>query len=466
LKEYNVIYDNEVSALIAKYGNGSMRDALSILSQILSYNDKEIKIETVYNLLGIHSFDFIKTIFEKIASKDLPSVYSICSEIYYQGASLDNITTQILEFIRLITLLKNGIEDINILNQAFTDFDKLAPLSEAFTTKKLVLMAKKIIEFQKSISLWSNPFYAFENLLVSFIFDDFYTTSSEILSKVQEGIHYLEKTFNIIETKPEEIVLKKTMLYGSQGSSKVENHQQQNINIGKSESNLTSYGKTRIDEEKIDEGLDRKEKIIGKEDLIENFKEEKSKNDKDISFAEFDKSKIDNEKDKKIISEDLKRILDFSSLESTKNKNEIIDNEKKVENQIKMEKEETKIKEEIKIEKENKIEENNKLKEEGIEDNDLVTNFQEKNSKELNKELKKENINELNNELNKKENKELKKELDKELHKELNKEKNKEMNMDKFANNLRKSIEKEIESENIPEPFKKLMKYMNGNFKE
>jgi len=449
LKEYNVKYDNEVPALIAKYGNGSMRDALSILSQILSYNDKEIKIETVYNLLGIHSFDFIKTIFEKIASKDVSSIYSICSEIYYQGVSLDNITTQVLEFIRLITLLKNGIEDINILNQAFTDFDKLAPLSEAFTTKKLVLMAKKIIEFQKSISLWSNPFYAFENLLVSFIFDDFYSTSSEILSKVQEGIHYLEKTFNIIETKPEEIVLKKTMLYGSQASSKMENQRQQNMNIGKSESNLTGFGKSKAKEEKINDELKIKGQITCKEDLQENIKYENLKEDKDTDFTELGKSKIDNEKEKKIISEDLKRILDFSSLENTKNKNDKIEDEKKietqiiiekeknkidkekiVENQIKMGKEEIEIEDEIKIEHKNKLEEKKKLREEEIENNKFEVNSYGKKSNELNKELYK------------------------------------ELNMDKFANNLRKSIEKEIENENIPQPFKKLMKYMNGNFKE
>ncbi|MCR4421871.1 MAG: DNA polymerase III subunit gamma/tau [Exilispira sp.] len=418
LKEYNVKYDNEAAAIIAKYGNGSMRDALSILSQILSYDDKEIKIETVYNLLGIHSFDFIRIIFEKIASKDLSSIYSICSEIYYQGVSLDNITTQILEFIRLITLLKNGIEDINILNQAFTDFDKLTPLSEAFTTKKLVLMAKKVIEFQKSISLWSNPFYAFENLLVSFIFDDFYSTSSEILAKVQEGIHYLEKTYNIIETKPEEIVLKKTLLYGSPNSSKTENLQQQNAIIGKGEVNLPNFEKTKIEDEKINEEIKQKDLLFEKKSIQENLIEEDLNVNKNNSLTELDKNKIDYEKDKNIISEDLKRILDFSRLDNTKNsKKEITQIDSSLEN-----KEESKIgivkKSLLEIKNENEI----KIENEKDEKNNIKTNFKELKSKEL--------------------------------------------NMDKFANNLKKSIEKEIEKEDIPEPFKKLMKYMNGNYKE
>lgn len=407
LKEYDVKYDNEVPALVAKYGNGSMRDALSILSQILSYNDKEIKIETVYNLLGIHSLDFIKTIFEKIASKDISSLYSICSEIYYQGLSLDNITTQILEFIRLITLLKNGIEDINILNQAFTDFDKLTPLSEAFSTKKLVLMAKKIIEFQKSISLWSNPFYAFENLLVSFIFDDFYTTSSEMLSKVQDGIHLLEKTFNIIETKPAEVTVKKTLLYENQNLAKKDVRLETNVN--KVEDLIRNPSQ-----------LDKKEKVLIKDDKKNNiidYENSLSIDDKKLESIQDEKDIIINqsekENDKEIISEDLKRILDLSS---------VFDDKKAI--------------------KEKKEKEFSK--------NDLI------NIKYENIEIKKEDESIKN----------IKKDENKEIKREKIDEQRKELNMDKFANNLRESIERELENENIPEPFKKIMKYMNGNYKE
>lgn len=350
LNEYNVKYDNEVPPLIAKYGNGSMRDALSILSQILSYNDKEIKIETVYNLLGIHSFDYIRTIFEKIAAKDLTSIFSICSEIYYQGISLDNISTQILEFIRLMALFKNGIEDINILNQAFTDFNKLTPLAESFSTKKLVLMAKKVIEFQKTISILSNPFYAFENLLVSFIYDDFYTTSSEILSKIQENIKILENSFNIIGTKPDEIVLKKTLLYS---------YPEKNI---KKELGTESFEQKKI----ID--VDKIEKTLTKKD--EN--EEKISNEEEPESFLKERDNIENEAKKKhqnIISDDLLDILDRTTI-----------------------KEETKTK--------------------------------------------------------------------------ITKNSNMDFKFDNFADNLKKSIEKEIEQVNIPEPFKKVLKYMNGNFKE
>lgn len=405
LQIYNVKYDSEVPSLIAKYGNGSMRDALSILSQILSYNDKEIKIETVYNLLGIHSLDFIRIIFEKISNKDIAGIYSICSELYYQGISLDNISTQILEFIRLITLLKNGIEDINILNQAFTDFNKLTPISESFSTKKLVFMARKLIEFQKSLSFWSNPFYAFENLLVSFIFDDFYLSSTELLFKFQEGINHIEKAFNIIGSKPEEIILKKTLLYNQAATAKSEKE-----------------NKTFIDkniQQKLPENVKENEEL-------DKVKDQRQENEK-----------TENLEGKKIISDTLKQLLDSSNVsssipdkESLPNKGSIIANNdintkekydtKDSENQellINKEKVEAKI-ENIKIDS---LIENNEKTFQTMEQGKIDYNkFEEGNKK---------NINDL-------------------------------------ANNLKNIAEKELEKEQIPEPFKKLMKYMNGNYKE
>lgn len=444
LNEYKVKYENDVPPLIAKYGNGSMRDALSILSQILSYNDKEIKIDTVYNLLGIHSFDYIKSIFEKIAAKDVTSIFSICSEIYYQGISLDNISTQILEFIRLITLLKNGIEDINILNQAFTDFNKLTNLSESFTTKKLILMAKKMIEFQKSISLWSNPFYAFENLLVSFIYDDIFQTSSENLSKIQEAIHYLEKTFNIIGSKTEEVVIKKTMLYNQQTSIKKETENPkilEKINLTNSEeqdfknqSNFSEKQDETIEQDNVEEdSLDKKEKKT---------------------------------EEKKVISENLKEILDFSNFEIQR-KLENKENSRNIKNEENKENKENskKINLEVEIEKE-KDEDKNKEKEIAKE-NEENTDEEEVKKSETNKEnkLSKDEVNkveeknkekpDLNNKM---------KESEKYNNKNVNL--NKSLNMNDFANSLKKSRENEIEKEDIPEPFKKLMKYMNGNYKE
>jgi len=84
-----------------------MRDAVSILSQVIAYDDRQIKTESINYLLGIYSFDYIKKIIEQIASKDISGIYSICSELYYQGLSIENISSQILEFVRVLTLLKN-----------------------------------------------------------------------------------------------------------------------------------------------------------------------------------------------------------------------------------------------------------------------------------------------------------------------------------------------------------------------
>lgn len=463
---YGINYDNEAPALIAKYGNGSMRDALSILAQVIAYDDKQIKIESVNYLLGIYSFDYIKKIIEQIASKDISGIYSICSELYYQGLSIENISNQILEFIRVLTLLKNGIEDINILNQAFTDYDELSSLKDKFTTKKLVIMARKLIEFQKSISLWSNPFYAFENLLISFAFEDLYTSASDILNAANKAMNAISSNFNMIEKKPDEIILKKVPIYDEK--------------IIKSNPPLQT--------DKIEPGLNKEEKNIEQvsdsskkmhnnlrfnskspEDNGEYLKVQENDNDlnKKNENNSTGKSNIS-------ISSELKNILDSKiTIDNTVDR---------IESQEENENRETSRETLFSIKSQNKED----VKSDNLDTDATITKIKskfqqessdnEKHDKLENKyekvEIKKEDANENSNSIivnldnGKKENS-ITQEGDFIVSKENEIEKEKISNkqrIDKFADNISTSLNKEINDSNIPEPFKKLFKYFNGTY--
>ncbi len=460
---YSIKYDNEAPALIAKYGNGSMRDALSILSQVIAYDDRQIKTESINYLLGIYSFDYIKKIIEQIASKDISGIYSICSELYYQGLSIENISSQILEFVRVLTLLKNGIEDINILNQAFTDYDELSSLKDKFTTKKLVIMARKLIEFQKSISSWSNPFYAFENLLVSFSFEDLYTSASDILNAANKAMNSISSNFNMIEKKPDEIILKKVPIYD--------------------EKIIKSNQPTQID--KAEPGLNKEEKNIEQvsdsskkmhndsrftnkspEDKEEYLKAQKKDND-------LDKKNENNQTEKSniSISSELKDILD-----SKITIDNMID---RVSSQGENENTEPSNEAILPIKSQNKEDAKSdnlnydatittiksRFQQESY-DNKKHDKFENTNKKA---EMKKENANEdssIVNLDNKKENSTAQ-EGDFVVPKanEIKKDRtSNKQRIDKFANNISTSLNKEINESSIPEPFKKLFKYFNGTY--
>ncbi len=51
----NITFDNQVPPLIAELADGGMRDALSILDQVVSYAGNDIKVEHIYDIYGMMS---------------------------------------------------------------------------------------------------------------------------------------------------------------------------------------------------------------------------------------------------------------------------------------------------------------------------------------------------------------------------------------------------------------------------
>lgn len=74
LEKENVTYEEGSLELIARLADGGVRDALSILDQVVSYSGDNISIEDINTLFGLlnvkDKLDFVR----KIGSKDLASV--------------------------------------------------------------------------------------------------------------------------------------------------------------------------------------------------------------------------------------------------------------------------------------------------------------------------------------------------------------------------------------------------------
>ncbi|WP_062552319.1 DNA polymerase III subunit gamma/tau [Peptoniphilus phoceensis] len=98
--------DDEVFTLIAKTADGAMRDALSVLDQLLTKNKDHIKLEDAMEVLGISSsdllFSFSKALIEKNISESLLTI----DEIYKEGVDFNTLSSQILSHFRDILLVK------------------------------------------------------------------------------------------------------------------------------------------------------------------------------------------------------------------------------------------------------------------------------------------------------------------------------------------------------------------------
>jgi DNA polymerase-3 subunit gamma/tau len=91
---------------IARESEGSMRDAQSLLDQVISYAGKEIKDEQILEVLGLVDRKILSDILEAVASRDAGRCVEIVDQVYQFGYDVQHFCRELLQMLRNLILLK------------------------------------------------------------------------------------------------------------------------------------------------------------------------------------------------------------------------------------------------------------------------------------------------------------------------------------------------------------------------
>ena len=91
---------------IAQESEGSLRDAQSLLDQVISYGGKEIRDEDVVEVLGLIDRKILYDTVEAIADKEAERCMEMIEHIYHYGADLQHFCRELLQYFRNLILVK------------------------------------------------------------------------------------------------------------------------------------------------------------------------------------------------------------------------------------------------------------------------------------------------------------------------------------------------------------------------
>ena len=107
----NIKIDSKALELICDYSNGGMRDAISLLDQLNSYSNGDIKYEDVNLLNGRISDEDINSIFNNLCNNNLISVFEFNDSCENDGKDFTLICEDIIKY------LKSNLVDFQINNR-------------------------------------------------------------------------------------------------------------------------------------------------------------------------------------------------------------------------------------------------------------------------------------------------------------------------------------------------------------
>ncbi|MBQ9278737.1 MAG: DNA polymerase III subunit gamma/tau [Lachnospiraceae bacterium] len=107
LDRENIKAKREALAYVAKAADGSMRDALSILDQCISFNlGEELTYEKVLNTIGAVDVDIYIELLDAILKDNVSKAVNIIDDAVWQGKDLPQFIIEFIGFIRNVLMLK------------------------------------------------------------------------------------------------------------------------------------------------------------------------------------------------------------------------------------------------------------------------------------------------------------------------------------------------------------------------
>ncbi|MCL5435527.1 MAG: DNA polymerase III subunit gamma/tau [Patescibacteria group bacterium] len=135
----------EVVKLIARAADGGMRDAFSLLDQLLAFGEDALTLERAEEILGLSSFSSQQEFLNMLSSSDLSGVYVFVKALVARGGDAMQFASGFLEYLDMVLGMSltggNGDnlglvpEDLEILKQhAKIPQGELAAIAQAYLT--------------------------------------------------------------------------------------------------------------------------------------------------------------------------------------------------------------------------------------------------------------------------------------------------------------------------------------------
>ncbi len=164
LETENITYDPNSINLIANKSDGSLRDSLSYLDQVISYSDNDIQISIVKDVLGIIEESIYLNLLINCHDNNNSMVIEICSQLFEAGVPIIDCIKGWNDFLRNIILLKS-----NCIDQITLSKNSVESINENLNHYSYIHFLKILnfsLEFESNIKKIDQIEIAFELLML------------------------------------------------------------------------------------------------------------------------------------------------------------------------------------------------------------------------------------------------------------------------------------------------------------
>ena len=154
--------DEKSLQLIAKAGEGSVRDMLSIADSVASFCDYNITVQATEEVIGLSSKDNIKNILLSITKNDVQGLFVNVKSTLEKGKNIQVLCKEMADFIKNLIMIKVGVGDYSILDILPGEFASYSEIANMFEIGYLKTAFSKFAQIELDLKYSLNPENLFE----------------------------------------------------------------------------------------------------------------------------------------------------------------------------------------------------------------------------------------------------------------------------------------------------------------
>ncbi|HEY9381934.1 MAG TPA: DNA polymerase III subunit gamma/tau, partial [Gemmatimonadales bacterium] len=140
-------------ALIARYADGGMRDALSVLDQCLSFGEGPISAASVRQVLGLIDDEQYAEALRAVAERDTAAIFPLVDALVNSGADLAEFMTGIADLLRALLMVQTGADPEGLTEGQREAIERAkATLQPSDVVRMLALLAEAETAIRRSAS--------------------------------------------------------------------------------------------------------------------------------------------------------------------------------------------------------------------------------------------------------------------------------------------------------------------------
>ena len=187
LKVEGVEADEDAVRYVAKAADGSMRDALSLLEQCISfYYGQRLTYEKVLDVLGAVDTQVFSKLLRLIIRCDVPGCVQLMDEISSQGRDLSQFVTDFIWYLRNLLVLKTADDAENMLDMSEDNLKLLREEAEMISGETLMRFIRIFSELANQIRYASQKRVLIELALIKLTKPQMEPNLDSILQRLDE----------------------------------------------------------------------------------------------------------------------------------------------------------------------------------------------------------------------------------------------------------------------------------------